>query len=75
MCLSNQSQVAEYKALFGAAAAAEMLAAVPQLLTMSSESVKARHELLRDLAGASPVWAGQLSDAPPSLLGAWLTSR
>jgi hypothetical protein len=52
-----------------------MLAAAPQLLTMSCDSVKARHELLQRLAQAQAAWAAQLAEAGPALLGVWLTSR
>ena len=52
-----------------------MLAGAPQLLTMSSESVRGRHELLARLAQATPGWATQLGAAAPPVLGAWLAGR
>lgn len=70
-----QMQVAEYKSMFGEEAARDMLAAAPQLLTMACESVRVRHELLQQLARSQQLWATQLDEAGPSMLGVWLTSR
>lgn len=53
----------------------QALAAAPQLLTMKAEAVRARHELLTQLAQLQPAWAAQLAEASKETLAVWLCSR
>jgi hypothetical protein len=71
-----QSKVQAYQALLGGPdAAAQVLAAVPQLLTMSVDSVSSRKTLLEELVQLQPSWQEQLEQGGPELLAMCLVGR
>lgn len=53
----------------------QAIAGAPQLLTMKVEAVRARHDLLTELAQLQDSWSHQLADASKETLAVWLCSR
>ena len=70
------AKVEAYQSLFGGPeSAGVVLASVPQLLTMSVESVTFRHGLLQELVQLNPDWQQQLEQGGADMLAHCLVGR
>lgn len=69
-----QAKIDAYRDMFGQEHLGQALAAAPQLLTMKVEAVRARYDLLTQLARLQPAWTQQLQEASHETLAVWLCS-